>query len=84
MHVGDQIRQCVVHAIKLFTRKAATHRCISAHAEKYCIVFLQQLVNSDVFTDFNVKAEFDTHLFHDLATGQYHFFFEFKRRYAKR
>ena len=78
--VGDQEIQRIVHARQVFTGKTTFHVGVGAHAHKDRVVLFQQLLHADVFTDFGIETELDTHASEDFATMAQYGFFQFELR----
>ncbi len=65
--VRDEVRQRLVHARQIFTREAALHVLVGAHAHEHGVVLGEQLLQRDVLADLDAEAELDTHAFHHFA-----------------
>ena len=50
-----------MHAFHIFAGETALHGGVGSHTHKYRIVFAEQFIDLDIFSDFGVETEFHTH-----------------------
>ena len=80
VHIGDEKGQCIVDTGQVFSGKTAFHVVVGAHTKKHGIVFVQQLLEGDVFAHFSVEHKLYAHTFEDFAAFEDDFFLELERR----
>ena len=83
MDIGDQVGKCLVYAYLVFTRETTLHIGIGTHAEKYRVVACEQLLEANVFANFDIQAKLNAHVFKHCSPPRDDFLFEFEWRYAK-
>ena len=81
--IGNEIRQCLMHAGKILTVEAAFDVGVGPHAEKHRIELVGDLLEGNIAADLDIQSKFDAHAFHDFAALLHHVLFQLERRDAE-
>ena len=68
--VGNQERQRIIYARRIFVWQVGLHGTVCADADKNRIVLIQQRRQPDVFADFAVQFKMNSHRAEDFATAR--------------
>ena len=82
--VGNQERQRIIYAWRVFIWQVRLHGTIGSHPHEHGIVILQQLFKCDVFTHFTVKFEMNPHSAEDFTATRQQRFVQFEGRNTER
>ncbi len=81
--IGDQERQRVMDARRIFIFKAAAHGLIGADAQEDRVKLINQIAELDIAADFGIQLELNAHLGEHRASTRHYLFFQLERRNAE-